>query len=223
VEKSLQREGKTAVNLDTLAHKLGFAKVDDLFIAVGKDKFSLRHVEAALHEPVSRAGAGRRGGGQQEPRLERGAGRQVGRAGGRHRGPDDPAGALLQAGAAGPDRRLRHARQGRVDPPRQLQELRRDGRQGARARDRDRLGPGRFKDTVYPIDIFILAADRQGLLRDISEVLTREKINVIGVNTQSSKGQARMVFTAEIGSTGQLQKAITAIGEVQGVQEAKRT
>jgi GTP pyrophosphokinase len=44
------------------------------------------------------------------------------------------------------------------------------------------------KETVYPIDIFILASDRQGLLRDISEVLTREKINVIGVNTQSSQG-----------------------------------
>jgi GTP pyrophosphokinase len=50
VEKSLQREGKTAVNLEALAHKLGFAKVDDLFIAVGKEKFSLRHVEAALHD-----------------------------------------------------------------------------------------------------------------------------------------------------------------------------
>jgi GTP pyrophosphokinase len=78
------------------------------------------------------------------------------------------------------------------------------------------------KETVYPIDIFILASDRQGLLRDISEVLTREKINVIGVNTQSSKGSARMVFTAEISSTGQLQKALAAIGEVGGVQEARR-
>jgi GTP pyrophosphokinase len=28
------------------------------------------------------------------------------------------------------------------------------------------------KDTVYPVDIFILAGDRQGLLRDISEMLT---------------------------------------------------
>ena len=50
VEKSLQREGKTAVNLEALAHKLGFAKVDELFIQVGKEKFSLRHVEAALHD-----------------------------------------------------------------------------------------------------------------------------------------------------------------------------
>jgi (p)ppGpp synthase/HD superfamily hydrolase len=42
VEKTLQREGKTAVNLEALANKLGFAKVDDLFLSVGKDEFSLR-------------------------------------------------------------------------------------------------------------------------------------------------------------------------------------
>ena len=77
-------------------------------------------------------------------------------------------------------------------------------------------------ETVYPVDLFILAMDRQGLLRDISDVFMREKINVIGVNTQSAKGQARMVFTAEIGSTAQLNKALAAIGEVKGVMEARR-
>ena len=60
------------------------------------------------------------------------------------------------------------------------------------------MGRERTADTVYPVDIFILASDRQGLLRDISEIFSREKINVIGVNTQSAKGQARMSFTAEI-------------------------
>jgi GTP pyrophosphokinase len=50
VEKSLQREGKTAVNLEALAQKLGFPKVDDLFVAVGNELFSLRHVEQALRE-----------------------------------------------------------------------------------------------------------------------------------------------------------------------------
>jgi GTP pyrophosphokinase len=42
------------------------------------------------------------------------------------------------------------------------------------------------------------------------------------VNTQTTKGQARMVFTAEIGSTAQLQKALSSIAEVSGVQEARR-
>jgi GTP pyrophosphokinase len=78
------------------------------------------------------------------------------------------------------------------------------------------------QDTVYPVDLFVMAGDRQGLLRDISEVFSREKINVTGVNTQSSKGQARMVFTAEISSTPQLQKALAAIAEVPGVNQARR-
>ena len=78
-------------------------------------------------------------------------------------------------------------------------------------------------DTVYPVDIFILAGDRQGLLRDISEIFSREKINVIGVNTQSAKGQARMTFTAEISSTAQLLKALNVIKDVSGVLEARRS
>jgi GTP pyrophosphokinase len=77
-------------------------------------------------------------------------------------------------------------------------------------------------ETVYPVDIFILAGDRQGLLRDISEIFLREKINVIGVSTQSAKGQARMAFTAEIASTAQLLKALAVIREVEGVMEARR-
>ena len=78
------------------------------------------------------------------------------------------------------------------------------------------------RETVYPVDIYVLAQDRQGLLRDISEIFSREKINVIGVSTQSAKGQARMSFTAEIGSTAQLQKALTVLREVSGVQDVRR-
>ena len=39
--------------------------------------------------------------------------------------------------------------------------------------------------SVYPVDVAVQASDRQGLLRDISEVFTKEKINVTGVQTQS--------------------------------------
>jgi GTP pyrophosphokinase len=78
------------------------------------------------------------------------------------------------------------------------------------------------KETVYPVDVFILANDRQGLLRDISEIFSREKINVIGVNTHSAKGHARMEFTAEIGATAQLQKALMIIRDVVGVIEVRR-
>jgi GTP pyrophosphokinase len=221
VEKSLQREGKTAVNLEALAHKLGFPKVDELFIAVGKEKFSLRHVEAALHETVeapppedevvlnkSRASS-----------VEQGAksgvlvvgteGLMTALAKCCKPAPPDPIIGFVTRGKGVSIHRLsckNFAEMRTKSPERVIQTE--WGRAGA--------------ETVYPVDLFIMAGDRQGLLRDISEVFSREKINVIGVNTQSSKGLARMVFTAEIGSTEQLNKALSAIGEVQGVQEARR-
>ncbi|MCB1997139.1 MAG: bifunctional (p)ppGpp synthetase/guanosine-3',5'-bis(diphosphate) 3'-pyrophosphohydrolase, partial [Rhodoferax sp.] len=54
VEKLLQREGRTAVKLDALADQLGFKGADALFEVVGKDEFSLRHIEQLLRpaEPV---------------------------------------------------------------------------------------------------------------------------------------------------------------------------
>ena len=76
--------------------------------------------------------------------------------------------------------------------------------------------------SLFPVDIALIAVDRQGLLRDISEVFSRLKINVTGVKTQSRKGLASMQFTIEIPSTDGLQTAITALMEVKGVTEARR-
>jgi GTP pyrophosphokinase len=51
---------------------------------------------------------------------------------------------------------------------------------------------GAPREEVFPVDIEVEAIDRQGLLRDISEVFSREKINVTAVNTLSKNMQARM-------------------------------
>lgn len=221
VEKSLQREGKTAVNLESLAHKLGFAKVDDLFISVGKEEFSLRHVEQALHDtgevaPVEDAVVLNK---SRASSVEQGA-----KSGVLVVGTDGLMTALAKCcKPAPPDGIVGFVTRGKgVSIHRatckNFAEMRAKAPERVIHTDWGRAG----NDTVYPVDLFILAGDRQGLLRDISEVFSREKINVIGVNTQSSKGQARMTFTAEIGSTAQLQKALLAIMEVSGVQEARR-
>jgi GTP pyrophosphokinase len=221
VEKSLQREGKTAVNLESLAHKLGFAKVDDLFISVGKEEFSLRHVEQALHDtgevvvPEDAVVLNK----SRTTSVEKGA-----KSGVLVVGTDGLMTALAKCcKPAPPDGIVGFVTRGKgVSIHRatckNFHEMRAKAPERVIHTDWGRAG----QDTVYPVDLFILAGDRQGLLRDISEVFSREKINVIGVNTQSSKGQARMTFTAEIGSTAQLQKALLAIMEVTGVQEARR-
>ena len=211
VEKSLQREGKTAVNLEALAHTLGFAKVDDLFIQVGKEKFSLRHVEAALHE-----------GGEPAPQ-EDAAVISKSRASSVEQGAKS---GVLVVGTEGLMTML--AKCCKPAPPDPIVGFVTRGKGVSihrltcknfaemRAKAPERVIETEWglagNDTVYPVDLFILAQDRQGLLRDISEVFSREKINVTGVNTQSAKGQARMVFTVEIGATAQLQKALGAIG-----------
>jgi GTP pyrophosphokinase len=75
---------------------------------------------------------------------------------------------------------------------------------------------------VYPVDVAIEAADRQGLLRDISEVFTKEKMNVIGVQTQSIKGTAWMTFTIEVSDSGRLHKVLSIVAELKGVRSARR-
>ncbi len=76
--------------------------------------------------------------------------------------------------------------------------------------------------SVYPVDLMIDASDRQGLLRDISEVFAREKMNVIGVKTQSRRNAAVMQFTVEVSNSAQVQRACTLLGEVPGVVRASR-
>ena len=75
---------------------------------------------------------------------------------------------------------------------------------------------------VYPVDVAVEASDRQGLLRDISEVFAREKTNVIGVQTQSVKGTAWMTFTVEVADSGRLNKVLGIVAGVSGVRSARR-
>ena len=79
---------------------------------------------------------------------------------------------------------------------------------------------------VYPVDVSVQAADRNGLLYDISEVFSVAKINVIGVQTQSVKGNtgatAWMTFTAEVSDTSKLLPVMAAIRKVAGVRVCMR-
>jgi GTP pyrophosphokinase len=224
IEKTLQREGKTAVNLEELAHKLGFDKPDDLFLSVGKDEFSLRHVEQALHSD----GAQKTSSEEDDvvvPKKSRASSVAQGAKSG-----------VLVVGTDGLMTQL--AKCCKPAPPDEIAGFvtRGKGVSIHRANCKNFIemwtkAPERVIQTtwgtpavgtVYPVDIFVLANDRQGLLRDISDAFLREKINVIGVSTQSAKGQARMAFTAEIASTAQLMKALTIIREVKGVIDARR-
>jgi len=224
VEKTLQREGKTAINLEELAHKLGFQKLDDLFLAVGKEEFSLRNIEHVLHadeEQKARKSA------EETVLPNKSRASSVTQGGKSGVLVLDTEGLMTQLARcckpAPPDEIIGFITRGKgVSIHRANCKNLAQMRQKAFERVIEATWGEAGKETVYPVDIFILAGDRQGLLRDISEIFSREKINVIGVSTQSAKGQARMSFTAEISSTEQLQKALTIIREVKGVLEVQR-
>lgn len=75
---------------------------------------------------------------------------------------------------------------------------------------------------VYAVDILVDAQDRQGLLRDISDVLARERVNVTAVRTQSKQGTAEMAFTVEVADIKRLNQALHHIQQVNGVVSARR-
>jgi len=85
---------------------------------------------------------------------------------------------------------------------------------------------GRPDKSVYAVDIVVEAQDRQGLLRDISDVLAKQRVNVIGVASQSTKGigdrRAFMTFTVEIDSAERLGQVLGLVAKVGGVDSARR-
>jgi GTP pyrophosphokinase len=60
------------------------------------------------------------------------------------------------------------------------------------------------------------------LLRDISEVFSREKLNVIGVNTVTLRGEAQMQFTLEVADAAAVRRALAQVADVKGVISARR-
>ena len=84
---------------------------------------------------------------------------------------------------------------------------------------------GEDLDKSYTVSIHIEAFDRQGLLRDVSKVLSDEKVDVIGVNTLSNKDEqtADMTITAEIGDLNQLGRVMDKINQLQNVIRVSRS
>ncbi|WP_396434323.1 RelA/SpoT family protein [Limnohabitans sp.] len=221
VEKFLQRLGRTAIRLEDLASQLGFKSADGLFEVVGKDEYSLRNIEVLLNPPEPTA--------DDEGFLPKKFKGSMAR--------QSPSGVLV----VGVDSLLTQlSRCCKPAPPdviggfvtrgkgvsihrhdcSNFRELAvRHGERVIEVRWGEHKGPNA---SVYPVDVVVEANDRQGLLRDISEVFAKEKMNVIGVQTLSVKGTAWMTFTVEIGNAVNLVKALTTVRSVKGVRTARR-
>lgn len=74
----------------------------------------------------------------------------------------------------------------------------------------------------YPIDAVIHAKSRPDLLRDIAEVLAREKIPLIRINSFPKGDQVTMIMTLQVTDGYQLSKALSMLRDITGVQSASR-
>ncbi|WP_313038768.1 GTP diphosphokinase [Stutzerimonas nitrititolerans] len=83
---------------------------------------------------------------------------------------------------------------------------------------------GPVPEKTYPVEIFIRAYDRSGLLRDISQMLLNERINVLSMNTRSNKedSTAQMLLTIEIPGLNALGRLLSRISQLPNIIEAKR-
>ncbi len=220
VTRELQRLGRTAVGLEELARRMGFASAEDLCAAATKDEFSLRSIEQTLQGSPAVAGEPELL--LDKPRPPTGTGR----------------GAVLVVGVDSLMTSL--ARCCRPIPPDPIIgfitrgrgiSVHRAGCANARMlmeRQPERLievqweGTAASRESAYPVEVLVLANDRQGLLRDITEVFAREKLNVIGVNTFSQRDQAQMSFTIEVPDGAALRRSLAQLAEVKGVLVARR-
>lgn len=77
---------------------------------------------------------------------------------------------------------------------------------------------------IYPVDIIVRAYDRQGLLRDVTFILSNEKVNVIAVNTFTDKADniAQLTLTLEISDLNALMRVLNKILQLPNVLEAHR-
>jgi len=219
ITRELQRLGRTAIGLEELARRLGFSSAEELCAAATKDEFSLRSIEQALQEQGAAA---------EEPIVL----------------PEQPRRAASGRGSVlvvGVDSLLTSlARCCRPIPPDPIVgfitrgrgiSVHRAGCANARtlmARQPERVievqwqGNAAGNEAAYPVEVVVLANDRQGLLRDITEVFAREKLNLIGVNTVSQHDQARMHFTVEVPDGGALRRSLAQLAEIKGVTIARR-
>jgi GTP pyrophosphokinase len=222
LEKLLQREGRTAINLDDLATALGYPAPQALFEALGKEEITLRAVEQQLNPPQAPPSP-------DEVVLKRA--RADERA---------PQGSVLVVGVDSLLTQL--AKCCKPAPPDDIRGFVTRGKgvsiHRADCPDFGHLAarqPGRVIDVqwsgakpkgtdgaFYPVDVAVEAIDRQGLLRDISDAFAREKINVIGVQTQSVKGVAWMTFTVEVPDATRVARVMSAVSDVPGVQVVRR-
>jgi len=221
LEREFKRLGLGEVNQERLAQKLKFRRVEDMLAAVGRGEIKTAQIVAGAQE-----------GEREEPRAESPL-EMMTRAPTRSDKHGDVSiegvGNLLTHMASCCKPLPGEPIVGYITHGRGITVHRRDCRNvlrhGAGGNERlVELQWGESATQTYPVDIEISAYDRQGLLHDVSAVLSNARINVIAVNTRSDKSRnvARMLLTVEIPDLDALSRVLAQIAQLPNVTDARR-
>lgn len=224
VEKLLQREGKTAIKLEDLASRLGFRNADALFDVVGKDEYSLRHIEHYLRPAPL----------EQDPdeviaqRLTRSDVPLSGQGGKGILvvGMDSLLTQLARCcKPAPPDAIGGYVTRGKGVAVHRLDCV--NFRQMA-ARESERIIPVTWGQQAaspaasYSVDLLIEAHDRSGLLRDVCDVLAQGKSHVLSMHSQAARDRITITLTVQTADTAKLQTLLAKVLQISGVLRARR-
>jgi GTP pyrophosphokinase len=216
LERELQRLGATHSSHERVAQAAGFAKLEDFFAALGRGEVSSRQVEIAVRgEAPAEAPAA-------APFVAPAADKTS--SGVLVLGVNNLATLIAKCCKPVPPDPI----VGFITRARGVMVHRQDCANivGLAASQRDRLLAadwGRQREEAgFSADLEVVAVDRQGLLRDVSEAISRERINVTAVNTLSRGAMAFMRFTLQVSSADGIMRVMRQVKEVPGVDSVRR-
>ena len=213
LERELQRLGIAETNYEKMARELGFKVPDEMFIALGCGDLSVNRIIKDMSEANESADILEVTAPLHEQKAITDAVVVVGLKG------------LLSTMArccnpmpgdqiVGYITRGRGATIHRQDCPNILHR-----------KDRERflqVGWGTAERT-FPVPVLIKAYDRQGLMGDISNLLTNEGVNIADVSVNVNRAHADLKLVVEVRDLAQLSRVLTRIESLPNVLEAQRT
>lgn len=220
VERELRRLGISDVNMEQMARRFQYETVDAFFAALGCGDISSAQIAGALHELILPAVEQQTFTPQRRQRRSDSLGDDI-----RIMGVGDLMTHMARCCKPVPDEPI----VGYITRGRGVTIHRHDCRNLLRLQmtENERLVEvewGHTASHTYRVDIQVRAIDRQGLLRDITEVLSDDCLNVIAVNTVTDRKEhiASMTLSIEVHDSTQLSRALTRIGQLPNVMEALR-
>jgi GTP pyrophosphokinase len=213
IERELRRLGIDKVDLDKVAGDLNFNSADELMAAVGVGDLNLGKIINRVAEPEREVLAATRELARQKGKL-------------------DATGEVSVLGLSGLLTRLGQCCDpvpgdpiiGYVTRGRGATIHRQDCPNVLRIRDKERLVSvswGTVKST-YPVAVQIRAYDRDGLMRDVSTLVTNEGISMSSIHVSTTESLA--IFDLEMGITdlSQLSRVLNRLEALPNVLEARR-